>query len=218
MSRNEGLLAQAGADADRMDGHARFPGGLDRIAGRIVDAVGEQDDRGDFGRGELLRRRRQGPRHEVALPVGVKAGRLFGPVERVGLLGKGDQPQAEVALEFSHHFASLSRAWSNRVMPVASSAMLIEADVSSRKTSAGLSDRRFSDSSAPAETGASRSAESPPPAAQQRPPLLTPQRAERPTIKRPRQQDRRGGNRQHRRDAVTLGEGEVTWGGVGDRG
>ena len=42
------------------------------------------------------------------------------------------------------------------------------------------------------------------------------QRAEGPIVERPGQQDRHGGNRQHRGDAVTLGEGELH--GGGDRG
>ena len=80
--------------------------------------------------------------NDVALPVGDKAGRSCGTVEHFGRSAKAIGSRRKSSFSFSHHFSSLPRAWLNRVMPEASSAMLIDEDVSSRKTSAGFSATR----------------------------------------------------------------------------
>ena len=60
-------------------------------------------------------------------------------LERSACSAKAMSRRRKSPLSFSHHFDSLSRAWSKRGVPEASSAMLIEAEVSSRKISAGRS-------------------------------------------------------------------------------
>ena len=67
---------------------------------------------------------------------------LLGPVEQPRPVRQTRSARrSEIVLELLAPFFSLPRAWLKRVTPEASSAMLIEADVSSRKISAGFSVR-----------------------------------------------------------------------------
>ena len=167
------------------------------------------------GRPRRLRRERIASRaaaiardSEVALPVGVKAGRLCGPSSGSACSAKAIEPQAEIVLEL---FAPFRQLVAGLVEPRRARGVVRDAHRGRRveqEDRVPASRPAIPDSSARAETGASRPAEWPPTAAQKRPELPARQRAERPTIKRPGQQDRHGGNRQHRRNAMTLGEGE----------
>ena len=100
-----------------------------------------------------LRGRRQRPRQRSRL-AGRRQGRQFlrafehAPPARQ----RRSARRRKSPLSFSHHFSNLPRAWLKRVVPAASSAMLIEAEVSSRKISAGRSAGAFLIAEAPAGT------------------------------------------------------------------
>ena len=103
------VAPQAGAHAHAMHDHAQLAGDVQRAAGRVVDAVGQQDHRGDLAGRKLLRRRPPSARNsEVALPVGVSAGSSCGPSQQLRLLGKRDRQQAKIVLQLLAPFFQLA--------------------------------------------------------------------------------------------------------------
>ena len=74
----------------------------------------------------------------VALPSGATAARSFTSSSRRGFSAKATIWMLKSFLYSPHHCSISLRAWLKRVTLVASSAMLIEAELSSRKTTARL--------------------------------------------------------------------------------
>ena len=140
------VAPQAGAHADAVHHHAQLVGDVQRAAGRIVDAVGEQESRRSTSAGrKLLGGRAQGPHQRRGLARRRQRRQFLRPVAAASACSaKRDRAAGGNRLSACRTiFPACRRAWLKRVTPVASSAMLIEADVSSRKISAGFSASSF---------------------------------------------------------------------------
>ena len=83
-----------------MHDNAQFAGDIERIAGRIVDAVGKKNHGGNFAGANCFEAVDRARTSDVALPVGVNPGRLWGAVERLRparqtpSAGGGNRPSA----------------------------------------------------------------------------------------------------------------------------
>ena len=203
------MLRSAGAHADAMHDHAHLAGCVERIAGRVVNAVGDEDHGGDFCGGELLRGGRQRPQKRRCLAHRRQGRQALRPVQRLGLLGEGDRQQAEIALELLAPFFQLA---AGLIEP--RYARGVVGDAHRRRRIEQKDDRRLFDQLVLiTEHGAEQQQhdqhDGHGPQRQQDSPSPGGQRAERPIVKHPRQQDRHGGDRQHRDDAVTLGKCEL---------
>ncbi len=157
-----GIVAQARADADGVDGHAGLSRPHQRIARRVVDAVGKEHNGGDLVGGELPRCRRHRPRDRGGLSGRRQTGQAPRSVQRVGLLGKRDNPHAEIAFELFAPFRQLLACLletrrAGGVVGDAHRGRRVEQEDQCRPLG-----RRVLVAQAPAETGASRPAEWPP--------------------------------------------------------
>ena len=159
--------------------------------------------------GNLLGGRRQGPRERRRLAVGRQRGQVL-DVSSGRPSENSISCSSKSSLSFSHHFSNLPAAWSKRVTPDGVVGDAHRGRASSRKISAGCSSRLARGSSTPAGTAAARPAGWPPSAAASSElPLHAARACRRPGSRTPPPADRRGGDREHRGEAVTLVQGSV---------
>ena len=160
------VAPQPGADADAMDHQAQLGGHLGRIAGGVVDAVGEQDHGRDFGRGQVVSRPFPAPRQsEVAWPLGIRVASCSRSSSGMRPIGEGERQQrgnrlSTVAPLFQLAAGPVEPRKARIVVGNAHRGRGVQAENQGR-----LLDRAPSDSSAPAGTAESRPAEWPPPGA-----------------------------------------------------